>query len=402
MKRLTLATATAIIAFPASAFAAAGHGVVLSVDGQHHAIEVVDSGHVVHTYHYRGRLPKLHAGSAISFQRSGSAIGHVKAGAGTNHSVSFYARVVRSSTHGLVLRVADGRTLSFSSKQVRRSRVKPSQRHKRHAATDVQASAGSVTINIQGLQPGVTVLITETVDAHGNVTITIAFPPQPPGPGGQQQASGVVTEVDVDAFMVQTGDGSSFRLHMAQDALANLNLQTCDTVDVSYHQDAGMLIADTVNATGTSTTGDCSVDQQTQDDVGTITQISSSGLTINTQDQGALTFSVDSADVLAGFQVGDVVDVSYLQNSDGSLGAQDVQYVEQDATGTVTAVSDGSLTITDDSTGQPDTFTADPAQGLFDGVALGDQVDVNYHQSSGQLIADSVDDQSGDGGGGQG
>jgi hypothetical protein len=55
-------------------------------------------------------------------------------------------------------------------------------------------------------------------------------------------------------------------------------------------------------------------------------------------------------------------------------------------------VSDGSLTITNN--GQSETFTADPSVGLFDGIALRDQVDVNYHQSNSQLVVDSVDDQS--------
>jgi hypothetical protein len=60
-------------------------------------------------------------------------------------------------------------------------------------------------------------------------------------------------------------------------------------------------------------------------------------------------------------------------------------------------VSDGSLTITDDNTGQPVMFTADPGAGVFDGVAVGDQVDVNYHQSASGPVADSVDDSSGSG-----
>ena len=64
-------------------------------------------------------------------------------------------------------------------------------------------------------------------------------------------------------------------------------------------------------------------------------------------------------------------------NQQGSgLDASDVEYVEQDATGTVTAASDGSLTITDDSTGHAVTFAAEPDSGTFDGVGVGDSVDV--------------------------
>lgn len=394
MKRLTLATISALLALPASALAASGSGVVLSLDAQHHAIEVVDSHHVVHAYHYRGRLPKLHAGSRISFQGSKTSIQAVKVAANGSRVVSFLGKVVRSSKNGLAVRLADGKTISFSSKQVRRTRPKPAQRHKKHgvrAAAD--ASASSVTINISGLQAGVTVLVTETVDGQGNVSITIAFP------GGStlstaQQASGTITEVDTDAFLLQTADGSVLRLHMATDALNNLNLQPCDSADVTYHQDAGMLIADTVGDNGTSSSPDCTGDSQSQDDVGTITAVSGDAITISTQDQGSMMFVVDSPDITDGFQVGDVVDVSYVDNGTGTLDAGDVEYVEQDASGTVTAVSDGSITIDPGDSGQPQTFTADPTQGLFDGVAVGDQVDINYHQSGSQQVLDRVDDQS--------
>jgi hypothetical protein len=111
-----------------------------------------------------------------------------------------------------------------------------------------------------------------------------------------------------------------------------------------------------------------------------------------------MAFAVSSPDITSGFNNGDVVDVTYTQNGDGSLQATDVQYVEQDASGVVTAVSSTKLTITDGNTGQPDTFTADPNNGLqlytyaFDGVHVGDQIDVTYHQTGSGLVADVVND----------
>jgi hypothetical protein len=128
--------------------------------------------------------------------------------------------------------------------------------------------------------------------------------------------------------------------------------------------------------------------------VGSITQVSPAGVTVSASNQGSMTFTVDSADITSGFVVGDVVDVSYTQNG-AVLDAGDVEYVEADATVTVTAAGTDRLTITDDATGQPKTFTADPSLALFDGVSVGDQVDVTYHQSSGQLVADALDDQAG-------
>jgi hypothetical protein len=250
-----------------------------------------------------------------------------------------------------------------------------------------------VVINIVGLQPGVTVLITETIAPDGTVTITITLPPA--SVDMPQSTSGVVTDVEDDVFEVTTGDGADLRLHMAADLLSNIGLQTCDTVDVTYHQDAGMLIADRAQVTGASSSGDCA---PTYDATGPITQVSGSSITI-AADQGPMTFSVSDSDITDGFQNGDVVDVTYTQNSDGSLSATDVEYVEQDASGTVTSVSSNSLTLTDSSTGQPATFIADPNNGLqlctyaFDGVHVGDQVDVTYHQTAAGLVADSVDDQ---------
>jgi hypothetical protein len=309
--------------------------------------------------------------------------------------VSFYARVVRASANGLVVR-RDGKLLSFSAHQIKRAKMPPRHKHPKHRghrALDIQLSSGNVVVNILGLQPGALVQITETTDDSGAVTITITLPPA----SGQESAGGLVTEVGRDGFMVQSSDGSDLRFHMSAQSLSSLNLQTCNTVEVSYHQDAGMLIADSVTITGSSTAGDCA---PTQDATGVITQVSAAGLTINGE-QGPVTFSVDpSSGRTDGFQVGDVVDVTYTQNSDGTLQATDVQFVEQDTSGRVTSVTTsvggGSLTITDDNNAKSETFNADPQNGVhinahaFNGVSVGDQIEVTYHQSAGQLVADTV------------
>jgi hypothetical protein len=389
MKRLTLATMTALLAVPAAALAASGNGVVLSVNARHRTIEVVDAHHVVHAYHYRGRLPKLHAGSRISFAGSNASIQRVRVNGTGSGTVSFLGKVVRSNKRGLVVRLADGKTVSFTAEQVRRSRSRTPT--KVSAATD--ASVASVTINISGLAPGITVLIAETVDGRGNISISIAFP-DGATLTAEQHASGTITEVDFDAFLLSTDDGSVLRLHMAPDALNNLNLPVCDTADVTYHQDAGMLIGDAVKDTGTSDSPGCSAGGELQGELGMITAVSTDGLTISTEDQGSMRFVVDSPDITDGFHVGDVVDVTYADNGDGTHDAGEVEYVEQDVTGTVTAVRGGSMTITSDDSGAQLTLTADPSQGLFAGVAVGDQVDINYHQSGSLLVVDSVEDQS--------
>jgi hypothetical protein len=200
-----------------------------------------------------------------------------------------------------------------------------------HAAA---VSTAPVTVQVQGLTPGETVLIAETVDAQGHWTITLTLPPSSTASGGGSTS----------------GDGSG----------------------------AG------------AGTGDDSGDDQLAE--GAITQVSDTHVTIGTGSR-TLGFSLDPSDGLTdGFLVGDVVDVTYYGNGDGSLSADDVEYVEQDATGVVSTVSADSITIADGITGQPATFSGDPDLDLFDGVNPGDEVDVTYHQSALGLVADAVGD----------
>jgi hypothetical protein len=325
---------------------------------------------------------------------------------------SFYAQVVRSSPAGLTVRLRTGKKAFFSAHQLAHKPGRPahkrgaarhhrSARHGRFArvlAHAADTTAPPVSVNIVGLQPGVTVLITETVNPDGSVSITITLPP--PSTTGEQTVSGVVGDVGNDSFDVQTSDGSDYVLHMAASTLAGLNLQSCDEVTVTYHQDSEVLIADTVQTTGSSTSGDC---QATYDATGPITAVSGTSVTVTT-DTGAMSFAVDDSSLTDGFVVGDVVDVTYVDNGDGTYTAQDVQYVQQDASGTVTAVGSSQLTVTDSSTGATDTFSGGPNSGVvldgtgFDGIQVGDQVDVTYHVSNGHWVADQVNDNGPSGG----
>lgn len=334
MKRLMLAAGLAGLAvFPSAAMAAPSRAKVLSVDARHHTVQLVNATHVVSSYRYTGKLPRLGLGDRVSYRRSGRTISHVTKTGRAFGTIAFYAKVVRSGSKKVHLRLGDGKALSLSSKQV-------SAKAMAHAAgapvprtahADA-ASPPSVTLQIQGLAPGETVLISETVDAQGHWTITVTLPASSTAVGGG----------------TTTGDGS----------------------------------------------GDDPSDDQVAE--GTITQISDSRLAISTA-SGALGFSVDPGDGLTdGFLIGDVVDVSYYQNANGTLSADDVEYVEDDATGVVSTVSDGAISIVDAGTGQTDTFSADPGMGLFDGIAPGDEVDVTYHQAAAGSVADAVGDDAWD------
>ena len=185
-------------------------------------------------------------------------------------------------------------------------------------------------LNIAGLAPGTIVFVTETISG-GHATISVTLPA-----GSRGNQSG-------DRVGNQTGSQSS----------------------------------DNGSDNGAGNGGDA---------VGTITQLSTTGLTINVGGR-TMTFSCDPADDLTdGFAVGDLVDVTY-DSSGGSFQASDVEYLEADATGTVTSVDTSSLTLTNSDTGQTQTIVADADEGMFDGVSVGDGVVVTYHQSAGQLIA---------------
>lgn len=319
-----------------------------------------------------------------------------------SRTVSFTARVVRATAGGLVVRTASGRTLSFSAGQIKH-RALPKHHgrtHRKGLAHDLnlQVSGGNVVLNILGLAPGAVVQITETINPDNTITVTITLPPAP-AQQTEQSAAGVVTDLESDTFTVETGDGSDLRLHMDASSLSQAGLNPCETVDVTYHQDGGLLVADSVTATGSSTAGDCA---PSDDASGSITAISSDSVTVAT-DQGSVTVSVDpSSGLTDGFQVGDVVDVTYSQATDGSLVASDISYLEDDTSGQVTSVtssaSGGSVTITDDNTGSSETFSANP-DGVdvhgqaFNGVQPGDQIELTYHTSAGQLVADTVSEQ---------
>ena len=327
MRRLILAAGLAV--FPAGAMAANPRAKVLSVDARHHTIELVNAAHAVRAYHYRGTLPRLSLGDHVSYRRSGHTVSHVTKTSRAFGTISFYAKVVRSGSKKVQLRLGDGSGFSLSSKQVAGKPVaRAAAASGGRAAHAAGAAPGSVTLQIQGLAPGETVLVSETVSGDGHWTITVTLPDSSTTAGG-----------------AGTTDG-----------------------------DAGNDPAD---------------DQLAE---GTITQVSATRLAITT-DSGSLRFLVDpDADLTDGFLVGDQVDVSYYPNPDGTLSADDVEYVELDATGVVSTVSDGALSIVDDSSGQTDTFTADPEMGLFDGIVPGDEVDVTYHQSAAGSVADAVGD----------
>ena len=305
MKRLLPSCAAAIALLAVPAAASAQTGAVLRVNRAHHKLEIVDSQHAVRSYtatvSHRA-LRKLRAGAKVSFQAQGARITSLRT-LGRAHKITFLAKVVSASSgKGLVLRLGDGNQLRLGKRQLTR------RAHRVHRS--------SVQINIQGLDPGQVVLITETVDRAGNMTITIKLMPSADPNGDDQDVTGTITALGTDSLTIQTGDGTSMTFQADPVLLEDFSVG--DDVDVSYYADAGgSLIADDVEPLDDSGSDDL-------DAIGTVTAIADGSITVQVDGSGPMTFEADS-ELLDGVSVGDLVDVTYFQDTDGSLVADDIE-----------------------------------------------------------------------------
>jgi preprotein translocase subunit YajC len=312
MKRLTpsIAAAIALLAVPASSAAAqTQRGAVLRVDRSHHRVEVVDARHAVRSYAApRAAARKLRAGAKVSFQSSGGRISALRVN-GRAHKLSFYAKVVSKRAGAATVRLGDGNELRLAARQ-------PG--HRRH-----HAHRGSVQINLQGLQPGQVVLITETIDRAGNVTITIKLVPNADPNGDDQDATGTITAIDASSVTIQTAAGQSMTFQASSDVLDGFEVD--DQVDVTYYAEGdGTLVADDIEPADDGSADDGTDDL---DAIGTVTALDADTITIQVDGAGPMTFAADS-DTTDGIEVGDHVDVSYYQDDDGSLVADDVELTD--------------------------------------------------------------------------
>ena len=427
MKRLVpLAGLVALLSLPACAFGSTPHGVVLSLSAKHHQLQLIDARHVVHAYHYDGRLPALQPGSQVRFQRAGVAIRNVTRTGSRVRSLAFLGQVLGSTSNSLTVTVGGGGTVTLSPRSTWLvSSVAINLR------TDAKAIAASAGASASSFDPGLVVLVTETLGGRGTVAVRPAGPSSP-GVAGEHHASGVVTNLVSHSFLLKTSGGLSVGLQISGGARTSATLLACDAVAVSYHQHAAQLIADKVQIRSVSAAGGCAGGNSggsggaggsgsgsggtgggaggggtggggggtggggtggggssPQDVIGTVTSLSPTAVTI-TASQGTMSFIVDDPSITDGFLVGDQVDVTYGQLSNGKLDASDVEYNELDSLGNVSAVSSTSLTITDQTTGQPDIFTDNTGDGMFDGLTVGQQIDVTYHLNNGHPVVDAA------------
>jgi hypothetical protein len=396
MRRLTTFSATLLAALALPALAQASTGTVLSLTQKHHLVQIISSNKAVHAYSFTGKLAGVTRGTNLSYSVAGTRITHARA-VGVAHSFSFFGTVVTSHGGGLVLALADSRHLRLSSRQLGGQQL-----GKTHPGVRAHAGdARSITVNINGLTPGQTVEVTESIDSSGNLTVTITLPSAGgTGSGGELSASGTVNNVNDDSFDIITSDGSDLNFHMAAGALANVGMSSCDEVVVTYHQDAQMMIADNVVDNGPPDTGVCSGNGSGEggDWIGTVTAVSATSITVDAgaDSGGSQTFTAGDPSVTVGFLVGDSVDVSYEQDG-AQWVADDVSYNDTPTSDVLTAIADAGngydkLTMVDDYTNQSETFYAPTDLLDGQGVQIGDDLSVSYYQAAAGLTLDYLED----------
>jgi hypothetical protein len=142
---------------------------------------------------------------------------------------TFPARVVDASAHAVTLRLAGGEVVRYVDPHV--ADASAGQSGLAHAA---RADGPQITFSLGALSPGVAVLVTQS---RAGVTIAL------PGPGVEQRASGVVTDVQQGTFVLRLADRTRLRLH-------GTGVAPCEVASVAYHQDVVVLVADSVQAKG--------------------------------------------------------------------------------------------------------------------------------------------------------
>jgi hypothetical protein len=403
MRRLLSFTAPALVALALPALAQANTGTVLAVGQSHHEVQIVAANKVVSAYSFSGHLRGVNRGTRLEFAANGSHITSSKV-LGTAKTFSFVGTVVRSGNGALVLALGDSQKLRLSAKQI-------SQTRKAHTARlSARTSSKSVTVEINGLQPGESVVITETTDSAGNVTITITLPAgggsgshggggSGSGSGSGLSATGLVNNVGTSSFDIITASGADLTFHISAQALSNDDVSPCDEVVVNYHSASGSLVADDVNDNGAPDSGPCSSGGDNSNDwIGTITTVSGTSITVDAGlgNGGVQTFAVDDPAITSGFLVGDSVDVTYEPWNNQTV-ADTISYNDTETSGVVTSMAAAgtgfeTVSMIDDYTDEPETFYVPVDLLAGEDVQVGDDLDVSYYQAARGLTLDSLDD----------
>jgi hypothetical protein len=409
---LTGALLTIAVAAPAGASAATtSHGTVLLLNSHNRTVELVTAGDAVHGYRYGAGFPKVAFGTELAFRAAGTHISHARAVGGRASKLSFYAHVTSTRRGALTVSLTKGHSLSFDASRLHDAGSLPKAGQKvlltvTRVGGGLSASLGSSNKQGSGSKSGSG---SKGSGSNGGDPTTGGSGTTPPIGGTHpiephSTASGVVTSIGTDSITFQLPDGSSLTTALPAASVAYLSseddINDCETATVAYSDESSGPVLDSLTPTGISvdpiseSLGDTCADESDggTDVVGTLGTIGASAFTLDVPGSSPLTISYDpTADLLSGNSPGDAVDVTYTVNPDGSLSAQDVEYVEEYATGTVLAVDAdaGTLDVADAVTGQTDYFQDGDAD--FSSVTVGETVGVDYYVAAGEPQADDVE-----------
>jgi len=322
MRRLLSFTVPLLIALTLPALAQASTGTVLSVSRSKHQIQIVTAGQVVHAYRF-GRhqnLDGVQRGTQLSFNTAGSRITHARA-LGTASTFSFLGQVVSSDKTALVLSLGDARQLRLATTHSGSKRA-ASANLRAHCDSNSNA-APTVTIEISGLEPGETVLVTESTDSSGTVTIAITMPPgggstsgsgSTTTSGGSADANwiGTITAVSATSISVDAGaDNGGTKTFSVEDSSVTLGFILGDSVNVTYEQDGSDFVAEEVQYNNTLTSGVVTALAQAAAGFDTIT------MTDDFSGRSETFYVPDDLLEGQGTLIGDDVSVSYYQAARG-------------------------------------------------------------------------------------
>ncbi|HEY2769829.1 MAG TPA: hypothetical protein VGI87_04645 [Solirubrobacteraceae bacterium] len=297
MKRLVLsAAAAAACALPASAMASPSAGVVLAVSPQHHAIQVVDGSHVVHSYRYHGTVRSAHPGSRVHFKRQGGSIGQVKVSRRPARTVTFLATVKQVTARTVTLRLSDGRQLTFKASQVH------------FAGTLTPGMNVLATELLRGGHPqGLRITVSHAAASQGGGSGKAGSGSTPvdhsPSVSGPIDVNGTITKMtDSSVTITSLADGSTMQFVVNPDDDLTDGYLLGDQVTVTYNklQDGALKASD--------------IEYFDQDVVGTVLAVTSGSVTIQVDGTNAVETLIDdpSDDMFDGVNVGDQeVDVTY-------------------------------------------------------------------------------------------
>ena len=211
---------------------------------------------------------------------------------------------------------------------------------------------------------------------------------------GAGTASGTIIAIaqDQSSFSLETVGGQSATFSVGQNTGIADDLQVGDSAEITYVPNGSSRVARVIDVTAEPTDAQAT---------GTITAIASdeSSFTIETAGGQSMAFSTDGdTDVIDGFDVGDVVQVSDVELPGDLLIAQDVEsYEPQGATdsaaGTITGISSDESSFTIETAGgQSMAFSTGGDTDVIDGFEVGDSVQVSYTEdASSQMTAQDVE-----------